>query len=99
MAVLVNGAHEPGGVEAPCQVRQGAPLSHQNETPAPDRFQLVAPQQPRARFRWRLRQQRVVAYLAQEQVAAVLQNGEGRHWRLRESAPVGSEGLSLEAVI
>ena len=41
MAVLVDGAHEPGDVEAARQVGQRAALGHQHQAPAPDRFQLL----------------------------------------------------------
>src|SRR5262249_9064573 len=47
----------------------------------------------------RLDQQLVLADLAKHQVAAVIQDGEGRHWCPDEPAPGGGEGPDLEAII
>jgi hypothetical protein len=93
-----NSAHEPGDVEAPRQVGQRAPLGHQHQPPTPHRLELLAGQLAGPLER-RLDQQFVLADLAQQQVAAVVQDGERRHRRPGEPAPGRAEGPDFEAVI
>ena len=88
-AVLVHGAEEPGDVEAPGQIGELGPPGHQHQPAVPHRLELGARHQLRARLVGRLDQDLVLAGPAQQQEAAIAQDGDAGQGRARQPVPAG----------
>ena len=88
-AVLVHGAEEPGDVEAPGQIGELGPPGHQHQPAVPHGLELGARHQLRARLVGHLDQDLVLAGPAQQQEAAIAQDGDAGQGRARQPVPAG----------
>ena len=87
-AILVDGAQEPGDVEAARQVEQAGAARHQDEPAVPDRLELGPRHELGPRRQRMLDQRLVLADLAENQKAAVAQRGDPGQGRPGEPRPV-----------
>ena len=86
-AIFVDGAEEPGDVEAPREVEQPGAPRHQDEATVPSRLELGPRHQHWACGQRVLHQDLILAGLAEKEKAAVAADGDVGKRRLRQSLP------------
>jgi hypothetical protein len=96
VAVFVDGAQEPGDVEAPCQIGELGAAREQHQPAVPDRLKLGARQQLRSGLVSRLHQDPVIGEASDDQKAATTKGGDARQGRFCEAVPIRSPRPRLE---
>ena len=86
-AIFVDRPHEPGDVEAACEIAEPGALAHQDQLAVPRRLELGLGHHDRPGCTGRLHDGLAVAGLAEDQEAAGAQRDDGRERRLVQPLP------------
>ena len=96
IAVLVDGAEEPGDVEAAGKVQQAGATGHQHKTAVPDRLEFCARHEHGPRRQGILNENLVLAGFAEKQIAAVAQHRDAGQRCFCQPLPVRLIGPRLK---